>query len=100
MRADGVPGCGHLLENCRLIGGMQTDREEDRLGAVCRQCREHCLGILRPGTVVEGEHHLALPQEIVSLEVLEAETRSARRVDLTSREMPSVSGLPGHEEPA
>src|SRR5262249_27844751 len=32
--ADGVPASGDLLENAGLVGGVQADREEDRLGAV------------------------------------------------------------------
>jgi hypothetical protein len=31
VRADSVPGGGHLLEDCGLVRGMQADREEDRL---------------------------------------------------------------------
>jgi hypothetical protein len=65
VRTDGVPGCGHLLEDAGLVGGMQADREEDRLSAVCGEGGEHCRGVVRPGAVVEGEHHLAFAQEIM-----------------------------------
>jgi hypothetical protein len=81
MRADGVPGCGHLLEDPGLIRGMQADREEDCLGAVRGERGEHCLRILRPGAVVEREHHLAFAQEVMALEVLEAEAGAAGGVD-------------------
>jgi hypothetical protein len=63
VRADCVPGGRHLLENCGLIGGMQADREENRLGAVCGEGGEHRLRILGPGAIVEGEHYLAFAQE-------------------------------------
>src|SRR5262245_44879680 len=81
VRADGVPGCGHLLEDARLVGGMQADREEDRLGAVRGEGGEHRRGVLRPWAVVEGEHHLAFAQEVVALEVLESEAGPAGGVD-------------------
>ena len=38
-------------------------------------------GVLRPGTVVEGQHHFLVAQEIVLLEMLEAEARAAGGVD-------------------
>src|SRR5258708_25224048 len=81
MRADGVPGGGDLLEDAGLVGGVQADREEDRLGAVRGKRGEHRRGVLRPGTVVEGEHDLAFAQEVVALEVLEAEAGAAGGVD-------------------
>src|SRR5258708_33176456 len=74
MRADRVSRGGDELEDLRLVGGVQSDREEDGLGAVRRECCEHRLGILWPRPVVEGEHHLAFPQEIMGLEVFEAKT--------------------------
>ena len=43
---------------------------------------EHGRGVARPGAIIEGEHDLARPQEIVALEVLEAETGPAGGVDL------------------
>src|ERR1700739_112284 len=70
MGADGVPGGGNLLEDAGLVGGMQADREEDRLGAVRGECGEHCRGVLGPRAVVEGEHELAFAQAGVALEML------------------------------
>jgi hypothetical protein len=55
MRADGVPGGGHLLEDAGLVGGMQANREEDRLGAVRGERGEHRRSVLRPRPVVESE---------------------------------------------
>src|SRR4029450_11768408 len=80
--------CGDLLENSGLIGGVQTDREEDRLGAVRGERGEHRRGVLGPWAVVEGEHHLSLAQEVVGLEVLETETGPTGGVDLDRAEDP------------
>ena len=71
-----------MFENLRLVGGMQADGEEDRLRAVRGKRREHRRGIFWPRSVVESEHHLALAQKVVGLEVLEAKTGTTRRVDL------------------
>ena len=82
VRTDGVAGGGNLLEDAGLVGGMQADREEDRLGAVRGQRGEHVRRVLRPGAVVEGQHDLAFAQKIVALEVLEAEAGPAGGIDL------------------
>jgi hypothetical protein len=82
VRADGVPGRGHLLEDAGLVGGVQADREENRLGAVRGERGEHGGGVLRPRAVVECEHDLAFAQEVVALEVFEAEAGAAGGVDL------------------
>ena len=50
-----MPGCGHLLEDAGLVGGMQADREEDRLGAVRGERGKDGQGVFRPGAIVEGE---------------------------------------------
>jgi hypothetical protein len=93
MRADGVSGCGHLLEDSGLIRGMQPDREEDRLGAVRGERGEHRLRVLRPGAVVERQHHLAFAQEIMALEVLESEAGAAGGVDLDHTADPQSVGI-------
>src|SRR5262245_21304767 len=93
VRADGVPGCGHLLEDAGLVGGVQADREEDRLGAMRGERGEHRRGVLRPGAVVEGEHYLAFAQEIMALEVLEAEAGAAGGVDLDHPRDPQGIGI-------
>jgi hypothetical protein len=38
--------------------------------------------VLRPGPIVEGQHHLTFAKEIMALEVLEAEAGAAGGVDL------------------
>ena len=82
MRTYRMPGSCHLLKDLGVIGGMQADGEEKRLGAVGGERREHRGGIFRPRPVVEREHRLAFPQEIVCLKLLKAETGATCRVDL------------------
>ena len=72
---------------------MQADREEDRLGAVSGEGGEHCRGVLPPGAVVEGEHHLAFAQEIMALEVLESKAGSASGVDFNHTRNPQGIGI-------
>ncbi len=54
-----------------------SDREESCFDALRRECREHGRSIARPRSVVEGQHNLAHFQEIMRLEMLEAEAGSA-----------------------
>ena len=82
VRADGVAGRGHLLENFGMPAGVLADREEQRLGALVGQRLEHALGVARPRAVVERQHDLVVAQEVVGLEVLEAEAGAAGGVDL------------------
>src|SRR5437764_611580 len=63
-----------LLQDTGLPHGMLADREEDRPGAVRRKCREHRRRMARPGPVIERQHDLSRLQEVMALEVLEAET--------------------------
>ncbi len=93
VRADGVPRCGHLLEDAGLVGGVQPDREEDRLGAVRGERGDHRRSVLGPGAVVEGEHHLAFVQEIMALEVLEAKAGAAGGVDFDHSRNPQGIGI-------
>ena len=88
-----MPGGGHLLEDAGLVGGMQADREEDRLGAMGGERGEHRWGVLRPGAVVEGEHYLAFAQEIMALEILESEAGPPVVSISTTRETPKALGL-------
>jgi len=61
---------------------MLADREEQALGALIGECLQHRRGVDRPRTVVEGQHDLLVGQEIKLLVLLEAEARTAGRVDL------------------
>ena len=67
MRADGVAGGRHLLEDFGLLDRMLADREEDRLGAVRGERGQHRRRIHRPRAVVEGEHDFAGAQEVMAL---------------------------------
>ena len=88
-----MAGRGNLLEDAGLVGGMKPDREEDRLGAVGGEGGENCGRVLRPGAVVEGQHDLAFAQEIMALEVLEAEAGAAGGVDLDGAGDPEGIGV-------
>ena len=59
-----------------------ADLEECGLEAIVGERLEHGRRVLRPGAVVEGQHNFLIAQKIVLLEMLEAEARSAGRVDL------------------
>ena len=77
-----MAGRGNLLEDAGLIGRVGADREKDRLGAVGGERGQDRRGVLGPGAVIEGQHDLAGAQEIMALEVLEAELRTAGGIDL------------------
>ena len=70
------------LEDLGVPAGMFADREEQRLGALVGQRLEHGRRIARPRAVVEGQHDFVVLQEVVGLEVLEAEAGTAGGVDL------------------
>src|SRR5579872_196255 len=61
---------------------MLADREEDAGRALVGQRLEDGGRILRPRTVVKGQHDLLVAQEVELLEMLEAETRPTGGVDL------------------
>ena len=82
VRSDGVAGRHHLLEDFGIVGGVLADREEDAGGAFFRQRLQHRRRIHRPRAVVERQHHFLVAQEVELLEMLEAETGTAGRVDL------------------
>jgi hypothetical protein len=76
-----MPFRSNLLQNLRMPHGMFTDREEHGFGALLCQRPEYGWRIAGPRTVVEGEHHFAITEEIVRLEMLKSEARSSRGVD-------------------
>src|SRR5579872_3169933 len=82
MAADGVAGRLDLPENFRRPHGVLADLEEQRPCTIGLECRQHGRRIVWPRAIVEGEHDLAGLQEVVLLEMLEAEARSASGVDL------------------
>ena len=81
MRADRHSGCDHLLGDFRMPGRVLADLKEGRLETLVGERLEHGQGVLRPGTVVEGQHHFLVAQEIILLEMLEAEPGPAGRID-------------------
>ena len=77
-----VAGSGHLLGDFGVPYRVLADLEERGLEAIVGKRLEHGRRIARPGAVVEGQHNFPIAQEIVLLEMLEAEARSAGRVNL------------------
>ena len=65
-----------------MPAGMLADREKHRLGALIGERLEDAVGIARPRAVVERQHDFMVAQEVVSFEMLEAETGAAGGVDL------------------
>ena len=96
MRADRVPCRGNLLKYFRVPHGRLADGEEQRFGALGCQCLEYGWRIAGPRTVVEGQHHFSLAQEIVGSEVLEFEARPPGGVDFHDARDAGGLGLPGH----
>src|SRR5947209_3169000 len=75
--ADGVALGVDAFENFGMPARVFPDREESRLDALSGECREHGRSIARPRAVVERQHDLPRFQEIMRLEMLEAESGSA-----------------------
>jgi hypothetical protein len=46
------------------------------------KCGKHRLRILRPGPIVEGQHHLTFAKEVMGFEVFEAKAGAASGIDL------------------
>ena len=82
VRPDGMAGRHHLPEDFGIVGGVLADREEDAGGAFLRQRLQDRRRVHRPRTVVERQNHFLVAQEVELLEMLEAETGTAGRVDL------------------
>ena len=72
---------------------MFADREEDAGGAFIGQRLQHRRRVVRPGAVIEGQHHLVVAQEVELLEMLEAEAGPPVVSISTVRPIPSASGL-------
>ena len=64
----------------RLRALGETARREGDANARCERL-QHRRGVVRPGAVVEGQHHFLVGEEVELLEMLETEARSARGVD-------------------
>ena len=82
VRSDRMAGRHHLPEDFGIVGGVLADREEDAGGAFFRQRLQDRRRIHRPRAVVEGQNHFLVAQEVEFLEMFEAETGTAGRIDL------------------
>src|SRR5205085_12267418 len=78
--ANRMPGSRHLPEDLRMISGVLADRKKHRLGAFVRQRLEHCRGMARPRAIIECQHDFPVGEKVELLEMLEAESGSARGV--------------------
>jgi hypothetical protein len=67
--------------------------EERRFGAFISEGLDDGGRVSGPRSIVEGQHHLVVAQEIVLLEMSEAEGRTAGRVDLDDARNTMAPGL-------
>jgi hypothetical protein len=82
MATDRHAGGNHLLGDLRAPSGVLADLEEGRLQAFVGKLLEHGGRVARPRAVVEGQDDFLVAQEVVLLEMLEAEAGTAGRIDL------------------
>ena len=75
-------GVDHLFGDFGMPRRVLADLEECRLQTFVGQRLEDGGRVRRPRTVVEGQNDLLVAEEVVLLEVLEAEARAAGGVDL------------------
>src|SRR6516225_1857710 len=91
MVADRHSGGSELFSQIGPPRRVFADLEECRLGAVVLQRLEHHRRVSRPGTIVEGQNHFLITQEIILLEMLGSERRATCRIYLNdSRESECV----------
>jgi hypothetical protein len=79
-----MSGGRHLFHDVGVPPGVFSDRKKDCLGALIGERLEHGRRMTRPRAVIEREHDFFVAQEIISLEVLKTEARSAGRVDFNN----------------
>ena len=60
--ADGVAGVAQLAHAFRIGVGLLADQEERRLDAVGGENLQDLVAVFRQRTVVEGQHHLMIPE--------------------------------------
>src|SRR4051812_12880794 len=70
------PAAATCLRISGVVGRVLADGEERGLGAMVGQCLQHRRRIARPGTVIKGQHHFAVAQEVVHFKVFPAKTRT------------------------
>ena len=74
VMADGVACGGDLVHQLRLLGGGLADHEKGGAHALLRQRGENPFVHRRCGPIVEGQHHLALPERQRLGKALQADT--------------------------
>ncbi len=91
--ADGHSGFDHLLGDLGMPHRVLADLKERGFQTIVGERLEHGGGILRPRTVVERQHDLLLVEEVILLEMLEAEAGAAGGVDLDDARQAHAAGL-------
>jgi len=80
--ADRHSGSKHFFRQLGTPARVFSDFEERRLETLVSQRLQDGCGAARPRSIVERQNDLLVAQEIVSLQVLEAEYRAASGIDL------------------
>ena len=93
MGADCHAGREHLLGDLRMPGRVLADLEESRLEAFVGQRPEHGERVAGPRAVVESQDDFLVAQEVILLEVLEAEAGTAGGVDFDDTRQAHAVGL-------
>ena len=88
-----MAGFRNTAQYFRIVGGVLADGEERREYALTRQRLDDCGGG-RPRTIVEGQNDFLITQEVMLLEMLEAESRSASRIDFDDAGYAKCSWVP------
>jgi hypothetical protein len=88
MAADRVTGGSHLLGDFGVPHRVLANLEERGLEAIVGERLEHRRRVVRPRAVVESQHNFPIAQEIVLLEMLEAEAGTTCGVDLNNARQP------------
>src|SRR5208282_2676483 len=82
VAADRHSGFDHLLGDLGMRDRVLADLEECGFQTIISERLENRWSVFRPGAVVESQHDLLIAEEVVLLEMLEAESGAALRVDL------------------
>ena len=82
MGADSHPGLDHLFGDFGMPHCVLADLKKRGFQTLIGESLEHRRRALRPGAIVKGQDDLLVAQEVVLLEVLEAESGAAGGVDL------------------
>ena len=79
--ADGVAGGDELAHAFRVGPGLLADDEEGCLDALIGEDLQHLVAVARQRTVIEGQHHLVIPER-QGLRILHrADARMLARID-------------------